>query len=455
MENVISKGWCLIKLGELCNLVYGKGLLTKELSENGYPVFGANGIIGCHSKYIYHESKVIISCRGAASGAIHLTQPKSFVTSNSIVLNMVTKEISNEYLKYAMLSIDRTLMITGTAQPQLTIENLKDLQIPLSPLAEQHRIVAKLGALLAKVNNCKARLDKIPRLLKNFRQRVLAAAVNGELTKEWRTGKKLHSTAINFIERIKTKKSKINIAENDLPTEWISIKIGEAFEIVRGSSPRPKKDARYFSKGKTSFHWIMLSDFTDNTTNNILMDTNEYLTEEGSKYSRYVNQNDILVGVSGVYGVGRTCLLDIEGYIYDGIMAIKNVRESNFRNFINYFMQLQRMNFMDVATGTSWPNINTEILKNYLIPVPPPDEQKEIIRKVEELFAYADTIEARYKKAKAWFDKIPQAILAKAFRGELAEQDENDEPASVLLERIKKEKQTANKSKASFKRWKI
>jgi type I restriction enzyme S subunit len=85
--------------------------------------------------------------------------------------------------------------------------------------------------------------------------------------------------------------------------------------------------------------------------------------------------------------------------------------------------------------------------------LPPPDEQNEIVRKVEELFHFADSIEARYQKAKAWFGKLPQAILAKAFRGELVPQDENDEPASELLKRIQQAKQNHKpSSKATLRK---
>ena len=89
------------------------------------------------------------------------------------------------------------------------------------------------------------------------------------------------------------------------------------------------------------------------------------------------------------------------------------------------------------------------------VALPPLEEQKEIVRKVEELYHFAVSIEARYQKAKAWFDKLPQAILAKAFSGGLVEQDENDEPASVLLQRLKKEKGMTSKPKLSSKRQRV
>lgn len=82
-------------------------------------------------------------------------------------------------------------------------------------------------------------------------------------------------------------------------------------------------------------------------------------------------------------------------------------------------------------------NLNQQIVGSLEFPVVSPDEQHEIVRRVEALFALADQIEARYRKAKTHVDRLTQAILAKAFRGELVPQNENDEPAALLLERIR------------------
>jgi type I restriction enzyme S subunit len=90
----------------------------------------------------------------------------------------------------------------------------------------------------------------------------------------------------------------------------------------------------------------------------------------------------------------------------------------------------------NINQGAAQPNLNTEIIKDIVTPLPPFEEQNEIVRRVEELFKFADAVEERYKKAKAHTDKLSQSILAKAFRGELVPQDPNDEPAADLLERV-------------------
>src|SRR5690606_25700577 len=102
--------------------------------------------------------------------AIHKTLPYSFISSNSIVLDEIHESFFNiEFIKYVMTHVDKTSIITGTAQPQITIQLLKNLQIPLPPLPEQERIVAKLDKLFAQHEKIKKALDRIPQLLKSFR----------------------------------------------------------------------------------------------------------------------------------------------------------------------------------------------------------------------------------------------------------------------------------------------
>jgi type I restriction enzyme S subunit len=116
-----------------------------------------------------------------------------------------------------------------------------------------------------------------------------------------------------------------------------------------------------------------------------------------------------------------------------------------FKHLINSSLIKEQLGI--ITQGVAQQKISLERFKTLNFPVPPIEEQNEIVRQVEQLFAFADKIESRYLKAKAMLDKLPQSILAKAFRGELVPQDPNDEPASVLLERIKAEKGVVIKSK--------
>ena len=130
-KKMIKNSKCEKKL--LCllnNVVYGKGLLTTELTDEGYPVYGGNGIIGKYSKYLYDKRMVIISCRGAASGKVMYSEAFSFITSNSLVLEINnSKEYPFEFMLFSCYQTDFKSKVSGSAQPQLTVDNLKDVEI--------------------------------------------------------------------------------------------------------------------------------------------------------------------------------------------------------------------------------------------------------------------------------------------------------------------------------------
>jgi len=140
----IPKGWEVKGVSDVVNIEYGKNLPTKRLLSKGYPVFGGNGIIGHYKNYLYRNPQVIVACRGAASGKILLTYPNSFITNNSLVLNIKTTEyLDFHYLKRYCDNADLSIYVTGSAQPQITIQNLSDFQI-LVPSEEQVVIYRKI-----------------------------------------------------------------------------------------------------------------------------------------------------------------------------------------------------------------------------------------------------------------------------------------------------------------------
>jgi very-short-patch-repair endonuclease/restriction endonuclease S subunit len=126
----IPEGWRVGRLGEEINIVYGKNLPTKNLQENGYPVFGGNGQIGFFSKFLYNDQQVLISCRGDASGKVNISLPDSFVTNNSLVLEIPkNSDLNFSFLKFFSLNTDFKVYVSGSAQPQITIETIRHCPI--------------------------------------------------------------------------------------------------------------------------------------------------------------------------------------------------------------------------------------------------------------------------------------------------------------------------------------
>jgi hypothetical protein BACCOPRO_00080 len=118
-----------VRLGELCKIKYGKGLSMSKILENGYRVYGGNGIIGFYNEKMYNKSQILISCRGAASGKVIFTRPECFITNNSLILECDEKY--HYFIKEFSLDREYYEYTTGSAQPQVTIDNVKDAELPL------------------------------------------------------------------------------------------------------------------------------------------------------------------------------------------------------------------------------------------------------------------------------------------------------------------------------------
>lgn len=181
------KGWVNVKLGEIAEIKYGKGLPTKQLKDSGYPVFGANGVIGYYDEFLYEDEQLLISCRGANSGTINFSPKKCFITNNSLIVNFCAETIQlRKTLFYFLQSTNKERLITGTAQPQVTINNAIELELSLPPISEQHRIVAKIEELFSELDKGIENLKTAQAQLKVYRQALLKHAFEGRLTAQWR-----------------------------------------------------------------------------------------------------------------------------------------------------------------------------------------------------------------------------------------------------------------------------
>ncbi len=173
---LVPKGWRVGQLGNELRIAYGKNLPTTKLLDSGYPVFGGNGLIGFFSEYLYESRQVLVACRGAASGKVNQSPPKAFVTNNSLVLEE-TRELPFSYLKGFMSSTDLTPYVTGSAQPQVTIENLKVFKI----LVPSEAVVAEFEAAAGLIEDRIEQNNIQAQTLTHLRDTLLPRLISGQL----------------------------------------------------------------------------------------------------------------------------------------------------------------------------------------------------------------------------------------------------------------------------------
>lgn len=159
----MNKKWKFHKLTDISKPKQWQNLPVSALTDTGYLVYGANGIIGRYTEYNHEQPVIAITCRGATCGNVLITEPKSYITSNAMVLDEVDEEqIHLKFLLYALRKRGFNDVISGSAQPQITRTNLAKIQIPLPPLPEQIHIanvLSKAEALIAKRKESLALLD--------------------------------------------------------------------------------------------------------------------------------------------------------------------------------------------------------------------------------------------------------------------------------------------------------
>jgi len=322
--------------------------------------------------------------------------------------------------------------------------------IYIPPLPEQYRIVAKIEELFTKLDAGVKLLKKVKKQLKLYRQSVLKHALEGKLTEEWREAHKdeLEPASI-LLERIKEehKKSikdkrrkykKLLILNTSnlpkLPDGWRWIRLGEITVDIEKINPRDNPEMEFIYLDIASI---------DNDQQKIT-NSKKYLGKNApSRARQLIKANDIL------FSTVRTYLINIamvdntfEGQIAStGFCIIRPYNPVN-KKFIFY---LVRTDFFlnpltQIQRGTSYPAVrNSDVLDQFL-PLPPLYEQHKIVEEIEQGFSIADEIEKVVDKNLKLTERLRQSILKRAFEGKLVPQDPNDESASILLEKIKKEK---------------
>ncbi|MBX3326167.1 MAG: restriction endonuclease subunit S [Nitrospira sp.] len=206
-------------------------------------------------------------------------------------------------------------------------------------------------------------------------------------------------------------------------------------EVIRGASPRPKGDPKYFGG---CIPWIMISDVT-REKGKYLSQTRDHVTEEGAKKSRFLKAGTLILSNSGTVCVPK--VLAVDGCIHDGFVAFPEIPEQFDIFYLYYFFEHIRPRVIHVhRQGITQVNLNTNIVKNIELPAPPRHEQQDIVAEIERQFSRLDEAVASLKRTKGNLKRYKASVLKAAVEGKLTEdwrkQHPNVERAGKLLERI-------------------
>ncbi|MDZ8025988.1 MAG: restriction endonuclease subunit S [Nostoc sp. DedQUE11] len=497
--------WKWTVLDNICEKITDGEHLTPTLTTFGIPLLSAKDVRDWEldfsaTKFVSEEvakksrarcnpekDDILVVSRGATVGrTCRVTSDEVFCLMGSVLLFKLYKSVVEpRFVEFFFKSPfgTRTLrsMSGASAQQAIYIRDMKGFLIPFPPLDEQKRIVAKIEELNDRTQKTKEALDSIPQLCDRFRQSVLAAAFRGDLTADWRELNPDVEPASVLLERIRRDRrcrweelevakmeSKGKVVEEfkwkekyqepdpldnfdlpELPNGWVWTK-WEQVGFCQNGRAFPSKE--YQTNGVKllrpgNLHVSGEIEWNDANT--------RYLSEDwAEQYPDYlINTNELVINLTAqsladeflgricLTGEGERCLLN------QRIARLIPIIISPRFLFWLFKSKLFRSYVDGLNTGSLIQHIFTPQINEFHFPLPPLQEQQIIVNLIETQINSIENIGLKAGQMQKTFPNLNQSILAKAFRGELVPQDPDDEPASVLLERIRAERDKLNNSK--------
>ena len=469
----LPKSWLWVRANEISRIV-GGGTPPSGDKRNfcepgqGIPWVTPADLTGYEAATISHGSRNLtergLNNSGAQSlpkGSVLLSSraPVGYcaIAANSISTNQGFKsfvlkgDISPSYIRYYFKASKDFLhtFASGTTFAEISGKKAGEITIPLPPIAEQRRIVARLEKLEARSRRARAALDAVPELLAHTRQSLLAAAFRGDLTIEWRKKNKSIQTVEKMLAATKIIASKTGRAAGLNVIKGIAaLSIGDPETNVpaggkrvpmtdvarRESGPTPSRGRPEYCGG--SVPWIGIQDARRNH-GTVIHNT---LT--------FTNQLGLANSAARLLPTGTVCLSRTASVGYVVIMGKEMSTSQDFANwicspallpkFLLFAFMAEGDHIRRFGKGTTHTTIYYPELKAMHLCIAPLEEQKEIVRRLESGLAKLDAAGAAHAAALAELDRLDQSLLAQAFRGELVPQNPKDEPAEKLLSRILK-----------------
>lgn len=480
-ENGLPVGWVLTTLGQVCKTTSGgtPSRKFKEYFQGDIPWVKSgelpDNVISTVEEYItkealinssaklFPEDTLLIALYGATVGKLGILK-KTAATNQAVCAIFPKVDLCTKYLFWYLRFI-RSYLISqavGGAQPNINQSILQNLPIYLAPLPEQHRIVAEIEKQFSRLDEAVSGLKRIQANLKRYRASVLKSAVEGKLTAEWRKKHPDTEPAEQLLQRIlKERRAHWEQAElekmqaagkppkdelwkqkykdpvkpdvSDLPTlpeGWIWVSLLQIGDLNRGKSKHRPRNAPILYDGIYPF--IQTGDVRNAKT--VIKSYTQTYSEEGLKQSKLWNKGTLCITIAA--NIADTGILGFDACFPDSVVGFVPTKYTDV-HYIEYLMRTIKEDLERFAPATAQKNINLTILNDVAIPFPPKEEQQVLLNEIERRLSIADEVEQQINTNLKRAERLRQSILKKAFSGRLVPQDPNDEPAGVLLEKIK------------------
>jgi type I restriction enzyme S subunit len=380
MSNSVPKGWEATSLRELCKFSGGSAFKEKYQGRRtgDYPFIKVSDMnIDGNQRFIINanhwidqatkvEAKVKLFPTSAVVfakvGAALLLNRRRILTRDTAIDNNMMAAIpnsdDNNFLYYVLQEVDLGEIVQGGAVPSVNQAQMEDVPALIPPLPEQQKIATILSSVDNVIETTRAQIDKLKDLKTGMMQELLAKGIGVEGAPH---------TAF--------KDSPVG----QIPVGWDVAQIQDIALVVRGASPRPQGDPRFYGGNVPR---LMVKDVTRD--GKYVTPKIDSLTEAGAKLSRPMPAGTLTIVCSGTVGVPS--FLNVNACIHDGFLALKDIATYCDAEFLYYqLLPMQKIFDSSATHGGIFTNLTTEILKEFTIVLPPLSEQKEIAKKLSAL----------------------------------------------------------------------
>lgn len=377
----MRQSWEIKRLGDVCELYQPKTISSKEMVDEGeYPVFGANGIIGKYNKYNHEEPQLLITCRGATCGTINISESKSWINGNAMVVKPKDNSLILKFIEYLFLGgIDISKTITGAAQPQITRQTLSPVLISYpKSLSEQQRIVTILDEAFAAIDKAKANAQQNLKNAKELFESYLQGVFENK-GEDW----------------------------EEKTLKQISIDFG------RGKSKHRPRNFKGLYGGVYPF--IQTGDIRN--CHHYVTEYTQTYNEVGLAQSKLWPAGTICITIAA--NIAETGVLAFDSCFPDSVIGLVVNNEFAERDFVEYLLQSFKARLQALGKGAAQDNLNMGTFENKLFPFPSLNEQKIIVEKLDAINTETKKLEAVYQQKLNDLEELKKGVLQKAFAGKL------------------------------------
>jgi len=399
-EYNIPSNWVWVKLGSIITLKSGQDMTPDKYnaSERGIPyITGAsnihNGVVNINRWTEFPASKaklgdLLITCKGTVGEMCYLEEREVHIARQIMAINTVG-DTNLEYIRYFLsVQIVELNRRAKSIIPGISRKTLLEYNIPLPPFNEQKRIVKKLKTMLPMIDVLEKDERKLEVLMNKFpnqiRESVLKSAITGKLTQQNDEKSIQHDYPQMSILDSQTENS-----NDDLPANWSLVKLGNISRIKNGSTPK-KSVVDYWNSNDVP--WFTVNDIR--VQGRIIDKTEQYITNKAlGDGKRLIPKNSVLLCCTASLGEYAFTNIDLTtNQQFNGISVLDEYKEHVYPMYLFYWVQTLKKEMYEKAGKTTFPFLSTKKLSEFLVPIPPFEEQKRIVEKLDNLLPLIDKL---------------------------------------------------------------